>query len=119
MSEFAIDADALYGLRKQRKELDNIINITQERLLNLMEESGHDRMEVGTKTLIVVRPTKDFLDELTLKTEAGKQLWQSISRRTYDKRRAEIALDRGTLSPFLLQKHTHTMSLKPYIRINI
>lgn len=118
-SQLLVDVERLHSMRRERKELDAQINETQDRLIAVMEESGHDRMEIAAKTLVLVRPTKDFIDELGLKTEVGKSIWQVISRRTFDKRRAEVAMERGILSPLLLQKHTYPMAMKPYVRINI
>jgi hypothetical protein len=108
----------LSDLRNTRKFLEEQIGLIQIKLIMNMESEGVDEAKADGQIARIVRPTRLIVDELSLKEALADDLWDRITQKNYDPRRAEIALEEGYLEFTTLQKYTHTQYLSPYIKIS-
>lgn len=107
----------LDSLRHERKILESRIDEIQKELLVKMTRDGREEILFNSSIAKIVRPSKEVLDELGLKDDLDPKTWELITRRVYDSRRAEIAIEEGYLEYSTLQKYMHLQNLSPYIKI--
>jgi len=117
MSAFGARVIELDDLRTQRKQLDKRIYELQDKIIQYMEEKQIEQVNINNKTITIVRPSKEIVDELGLRDEIDYETWRVISHRVYDPKRAEVAIEDNLLSIDILKKYIHMSPLKPYVKI--
>lgn len=114
---FVVDVLHLDYLRMHRKVLDEKIQDLQNKIVRHMEAEGLSQIRVTDRQVTLIKPTREFVDEVSLKEAVDQNIWEAVSRRVYDKRKAEIACEEGVVSIMLLNKFIHKRPCEPYIKI--
>lgn len=107
----------LQMLREQRKALDERINATQSNIIRHMTATGDEKLFINSKIITLVHPVRRIVDEHGLRSAIDDEVWNRITKRVYDQRLADVAVEEG-LVPFLtLHQFIRIQPLAAYIKV--